>query len=229
MPESPMDRALRVRAGLREIRQSYDTLSCFHGVIERCFEKEVRRRSLEILHIQPGERVLEIGTGTGVALAEMARAVGPGGKVYGLDLSPGMLRRTAARLRNLGLNERAELITGDARGLPYTDAQFDAVYMAATLEQFDTPDIPRVLFEVKRVLKSGGRLGVASLSRRGVEGSRFVRAYEWLHRRFPRYATCRPIYVAEVIGESGLDITTVEELTIMNVAPVCIVVAAKGS
>ncbi|HEX77625.1 MAG TPA: methyltransferase domain-containing protein [Dehalococcoidia bacterium] len=70
-----------------------------------------------------------------------------------------------------------------------------AIYMASTLELFDTPDIPRVLQEIKRVLKPRGRLVVASMSREGHENSKFLRFYEWLHQRFPRYASCRPIYV----------------------------------
>ena len=109
--------------------------------------------------------------------------------------------------------------------MPYEDSKFDAVYMASTLELFDTPDIPRVLNEIKRVLKPGGRLGVASLTKEGREGSLFVRFYEWLHRRIPKYANCRPIYVEKSVAEAGYQITNTEEFVLCKIAPCKLLVA----
>ena len=170
-------------------------MSRFYGALEEKLEKGVRRKGLELLAVEKGETVLEIGTGTGCSLREIASSVGKAGKAYGIDITPQMLKQAKRRIKKAKLPDRVELFEADAREMPFQDHKFDAVYMASTLEAFDTPDISKVLREVKRVLKPGGRLGVASLSKEGREKSKFVVFYEWLHKTFPKYASCRPIYV----------------------------------
>ena len=216
---------LRVTATPADIRKSYGTLSKFYGLLEGKFEKRLRQRGLELLAVKEGEAVLEIGIGTGFSLREIARSVGTAGKAYGIDATPEMLKRADQRLRKAGLRERVALAKGDARAMPYHDNMFDAVYMTATLELFDTPDIPGVLGEIKRVLKPGGRLVVASLSKDGRENFWFVSLYEWLHRKFPGYASCRPIYVEQAIKDTGFDIARSEEFMIMKLVPMRLVLA----
>jgi demethylmenaquinone methyltransferase/2-methoxy-6-polyprenyl-1,4-benzoquinol methylase len=77
--------------------------------------------------------------------------------------------------------------------------------MSFTLELFDTPEIPVILDEIKRVLKYDGRLGVVSMSRE--EGKSILfKLYEWAHKKFPNYADCRPIYVEQSLTETGFKI-----------------------
>lgn len=215
----------RVLASPEDIRRSYTTLSRIYAIIERAFEEGLRQRGLELLAVVSGEIVLEIGVGTGYALREIAAAVGPDGRACGLDITPRMLELTEKRLRRAGLTDRVELVEGDARKIPFEDGKFEAVYMASTLELIDTPDIPRVLGEIRRVLKSGGRLCVASLTREGREKSLFVRIYELLHRIFPGYASCRPIYLEDSLREAGYRINKSEEYLLCSFAPWRIVVA----
>jgi len=176
--------------------------------------------------VKSGEKVLEIGFASGCALKELA-AAGENGRAYGLENTPQMIKLTEGRLQKAGLEQRVTLTEGDARRLPYSDGQFNAVYMSGTLELFDTPDIPRVLAEIRRVLKKGGRLVVASLSRQGKEKSLFVRLYEWLHRRSPGYFNCRTIYPAESIKKAGFVIIKAETRRVAGVAPYEIVLAAR--
>lgn len=84
------------------------------------------------------------------------------------------------------------------------------MYIASTLELFDTPDIPIVLNEIKRVLNPTGRLCVVSITKEGREDSLGVKLYEWLYRTFQNYASCRPIYVEESIKKAGFNIIKTE-------------------
>jgi len=87
--------------------------------------------------------------------------------------------------------------------------------MSFTLELFDTPEIPAVLKEIKRVLKPKGRLGVASMSKEDGE-SRLLKAYEWVHKNFPVIADCRPIYVEKSIRDAGYSIKSREKIKLFG-------------
>lgn len=222
----PEQEVLRVRG---DIRSTYGWISRFYGLLEDRFERKVRERGLELLAVGEGEAVLEIGFGTGCSLVAIARSAGAGGRVCGIDLTPEMVALAGRRLGKKGLGGRVELREGDARQMPYESGQFDAVYMAAALELFDTPDIPVVLAEIKRVLKSGGRLGLVSMPKEGHEGSLIWKVYEWFHRAFPRYASCRPIYVEESVTSAGFGIVAAEEMKIAGVFPMKVVLARPAT
>jgi len=220
---------LRVPVSSEDIKRSYGVVSRPYSILEGAMEKGLREKGLQLLGVREGEEILEIGIGTGFSLAEIAEAVGEKGKAYGLDITPQMLDMTRKRVEKRGLTNRVELQEADARSMPYQDNKFDAVYLASTLELFDTPDIPRVLNEIKRVLKPGGRLGVASLTKEGRGESVFIRLfmrfYEWLHKKIPKYANCRPIYVEELVAEAGYHITKAEEFVLYKIVPWKLLVA----
>lgn len=201
---------LRVPRSKTQARASYDRMSRSYDLFAGAFEKKLRNLALARLGVVRGEAVLEIGFGTGHCLAHLAEAVGAAGRVCGVDISSGMLEVSRRRLERAGVSARVALHCGDATELPYADGEFDAVFMSFTLELFDTPDIPIVLGEIKRVLKPNGRLGVVSLSRE--DGTpRMLRVYEWLHQRLPQLVDCRPIYVEQVLLDSGFKLTHSEE------------------
>lgn len=195
-------RMLRVPRSKAQARASYDRMSRSYDLFAGAFEKRLRNLALERLGIAMGEAVLEIGFGTGHCLEQIAEAVGETGRVCGVDLSAGMLEVSRRRLAQAGLLERVELRCGDAAQLPYPDEEFDAAFMSFTLELFDTPEIPIVLGEIRRVLKSDGRLGVVSLSRE-YGAPLMLRVYEWLRQRLPQYIDCRPIYVEQALQDAG--------------------------
>lgn len=119
-----------------------------------------RRRLREILEPRAGERVLEVGPGTGYYALEVAEWISPGGTLAVFDLQPEMLYHTmgAAAERGLGNLEPAQ---GDARELPYPDASFDAAYLVTVLGEI--PDQEAALRELRRVLQAEGRLVVGEL------------------------------------------------------------------
>ena len=213
---------LRVKG---EIKETYAKLSKIYATLEGIFEKKLRERGLGYLDIQKGETVLEIGFGTGYTLVEIAKSVGETGKAYAVDVTPEMVELARQRLEREGLARRVELSEGDARNMSYEDNMFDAVYMAAVLELFDSPDIPKVLKEIKRVLKPDGRLGVISIPKEGYENSRVLRLYEWVHRKFPKYASCRPIYVEDSLREAGYNVIRTHEMLLAKLFPMKIVIA----
>jgi len=111
---------------------------------------EQRRATRAILALQPGEHVLDIGSGPGFLAAEMAAEVGPEGRVVGLDPSESMLAMGARR------GAPVEYVEGDAIALPFADETFDAAIATQVYEY--VADMPAALSEARRVLKPGGRL-----------------------------------------------------------------------
>ncbi len=220
---APINRVTRSKA---EARVSYDKMSGWYDLLAGLSEKKYKDMGLQILDIQGGEKILEVGFGTGQCLKKMVEAVGESGRVFGVDLSQGMLERTRSRLRKAGILESVELCLGDAAELPYADEFFDAIYSSFTLELFDTPEIPVVLADCQRVLRPGGRLCIVSMSKKS-RSNLMVRLYEWTQKNFNKYVDCRPIYVEQFIGNSGFIVSGVTEMFMFGL-PVDIVLAKKA-
>lgn len=119
-----------------------------------------RSRLREMLDPGPGERVLEIGPGTGYYSLPVARSIGSEGALHVLDVQSEMLVHTRNRARDAGIGT-IEPMRGDARALPYPDDRFDAAYLVLVLGE--VPDQERTLAELARVLEPGGRLVVGEL------------------------------------------------------------------
>jgi demethylmenaquinone methyltransferase/2-methoxy-6-polyprenyl-1,4-benzoquinol methylase len=216
----------RVNRSKESARLSYNRLSRWYDMIAGSTEKKYRDWGLEKLAAQPGEKILEIGFGTGHCLVSLAKAVGQDGRVVGLDISDGMLAIARDRLQKEGLSERVDLHLGDAAKLGFINAgTLDGVFMSFTLELFDNPEIPRVLQECQRVLKPGGRVAVVSMTKTDPPGVA-VRMYEWFHEYMPNYADCRPIFARQAMEQSGFNIQGVS-LSSMWGLPVEIVLGVK--
>ena len=156
---------------------------------------------------------------------ELSRAESPGCKIFGIDISTKMLARAQETVTREGAQDSVELTCGDAETLPYGDDSMDGVFMCFTLELFDTPEMPRVLAECKRVLRPSGRIVVAAISKKGKPGF-VIRAFEWTHRHFPNLMDCRPIYVAQALDAAGFTIK--DKSTEHMWVPVEVVLAVKG-
>jgi arsenite methyltransferase len=111
---------------------------------------EQRRVTRAALSLQPGERVLDIGSGPGFLAAEMAAEVGPDGHVHGIDPSESMLARARRR------DAPVEYGIGDALALPFPDEHFDVAVCTQVYEYVE--NVAAALAEARRVLRVGGRL-----------------------------------------------------------------------
>jgi SAM-dependent methyltransferase len=121
---------------------------------------EVAARSayLDLLAIMPGERVLDVGCGSGVVLRDLARRVGPDGRAVGLEYGAAFLPIVRELAERDGLAERIELHQGDARALPFADGEFDLALAATVLRHI--PDGDLAVAELARVVRPGGRVAV---------------------------------------------------------------------
>jgi len=223
-PQNPA--VLPVCRSKEEAKQFYDRVSKLYDCVAGAFERKYAEMALNRLAIQNGETVLEIGFGTGHCLQQIAQLVGNKGKAYGIDISPGMFKVTKKRLEKAGLIDKVELYCGDALQLPYDNETFDATFTSFTLELFDTPEIPKVLEEVRRTLKLDGRLGVVSMSKQDGQ-STLLRLYEWVHKKWPKYIDCRPIYVEHSLTDARYEVRSKEKVKLFGL-PGELIIATKA-
>jgi demethylmenaquinone methyltransferase/2-methoxy-6-polyprenyl-1,4-benzoquinol methylase len=121
------------------------------------FHRVLKRQAMELCALRPGERVLDVATGTGDLAFLEAAAVGPEGQVVAVDFSAAMLQ--VARRRQRGAIDFQE---GDAVDLRFLDASFDVVTISFGLR--NVADRGQALREFRRVLRPGGRLMVLDFS-----------------------------------------------------------------
>ena len=124
-------------------------------------EVAARNAYLGLLDIRPGERVLDVGCGSGVVTREIARRVGPSGRVVGLDPSPALLTVARELAQEAGLTDCLEFREGNALRLPFPDPSFDVVVCVTVLSH--VPNGEAAIPGFVRALRPGGRLGVFDL------------------------------------------------------------------
>jgi ubiquinone/menaquinone biosynthesis C-methylase UbiE len=161
-------------------------------------EVEARDAYLGLLGIADGQRVLDVGCGSGAVTRAIARRVGDRGLALGLDQSPALLAVARELAREAGLGDRIEFREGSVLRLPFPDRSFDAVLCATVLSH--VPGGEAAIPELVRVLRPGGRLGVfdmdtdmttfthpdRALTRRIVAAASDATAVDgWLARRMP--------------------------------------------
>ena len=190
--------------------QSASTLRAWYARIAHVYDavvpyvsEEARTEALSRLNVTNGEQVLDLGTGTGLALLSLAGGNSKGW-TEGVDLSTEMLRRARRRMKRIP-HARYGLRQADATSLPYPDDSFDVVCSSYLLDVLPPTDRHEALQEMKRVLRSGGRVGAVTLTRpeRALE-----RLWVGMARALPFLAGgARPVTLRPSLQDTGFIVT----------------------
>lgn len=142
------------------IAGDYDRLN---HIMSLGIDRSWRRRAIkEIVAQNTTQEILDVACGTGDFSIAIAKAMAPGSRVTGLDLSEGMLAVMRGKLADAGLEGRVRCAQGDSEAMPYADASFDCVTIAFGIRNFEHREV--ALKEILRVLKPGGKLVILELS-----------------------------------------------------------------
>ncbi len=132
----------------------YDRMN---SVMTAGLHHEWRRRAADLADLSPGDRALDVATGTGDLALELAARVTPGGEVVGMDFAERMLELARAKA-----GARVRFESGNALALDYADHEFDAATVGFGARNFS--DLQRGLSEMARVVRPGGRVVVLEIT-----------------------------------------------------------------
>jgi ubiquinone/menaquinone biosynthesis C-methylase UbiE len=134
---------------------SLDGLSRYYDLVTPAERSRFRRRQAELSGIRPGERVLDVGCGTGSLAILAGIAVGTNGEAAGIDIAPNMISVARRKAERAGLNIDFRVASVD--NLPYPDGSFDVVTSTMMFHHLPVPVKGKGLREIHRVLKPRGR------------------------------------------------------------------------
>lgn len=180
----------------------WDALAAVYGR-QVWLERSSLRSLLDLLDPGPGDRLLDVATGTAALPAELAGREGRPGEVVGIDRSPKMLRRAT------DLPSGWRLETADATAIPFAEDSFDLVTASYLLHLLDREARSKVIAECLRVLKPGGRIGTITIAPPRHRATSLLTApVRWAAGRYPaRFVGLRPLDPGPELTAAGFSET----------------------
>ena len=178
-------------------RSIYNVWAYFYDWLWPTIVHRRTTRAMQQMHIRPGERVLDVGVGTGLGLPFYPEHA----KVVGIDLSEGMLRKARQRVRqeNLGW---VHLTLGNALELPFGDGVFDHVVLSHVVSVVSDP--VKLVRETRRVVRPGGQIVIINHFR---SSNRFIGLLEkWLCPLCQHLGWRSDLCLQELIQQTGLEV-----------------------
>lgn len=214
----------RVLRSKQKARLAYDQLSRYYDVFSSGRERRIMEEGVRTLELQPFDKILEIGCGTGHGLVLISQILTHSNNIVGVDISTGMLKQSRENLNDSISNNSSQLHQCDASHLPYANGIFSGIFLSFILDLIDTPEIPVVLSECKRVLSKEGRICVVCLEK---QERTSVHIYELIHNLLPSIVDCRPIEIQKDLLNSGFYLLHFQTKMMWGL-PVSIVLAKVG-
>jgi ubiquinone/menaquinone biosynthesis C-methylase UbiE len=163
-------------------------------------------RLIEVAPVNEGDAILNVATGTALIPLKLVDKVGTRGRVVGLDITPAMLKYGQKNVEATGSSSRISLVCASAMAMPFVEAVFDAAICGLGTHHMD---VPQMLSEMRRVLKTGGKLIMAD-----VGASAFWRSF-WgmalLKILLTRYGLTRRSARAQAEVEAFPNVRTTDE------------------
>jgi ubiquinone/menaquinone biosynthesis C-methylase UbiE len=160
-------------------------------------ERRFRERLLQPAQLKAGESVLDVGCGSGSLAIAARHHVGAAGSVHGIDASDAMIERARRKAKKAGADVIFE--SALAQSLPFPDARFDVVLSTVMLHHLPRKIRQESVHEMRRVLKSGGRLLAVEFGGKVAHGKGPI---AHLHR----HGSIKPRELADLVSDAGLEV-----------------------
>lgn len=179
------------------IQEFYDRIGRVYDWAER-FEGKAKAAALDEFVVSRGDRILNVGAGTGIDQQKLARQVGSPGMVVAVDVSTVMLRLVQERTGQ-------PAVRADARSLPFEDAAFSGIFCSFVLDLIPTEDLLPTIQEFRRVLRPNGQLSLLTLTQGTTPLSRsLVAVWNRVYKISPvACGGCRPVEIMPLMIEAG--------------------------
>lgn len=190
------------------IKRAYRHYSRYYDLVFGAIFHPGRQTAIEHLHCEPGDRILEVGVGTGLSLSIYPTDV----KVTGIDLSSDMLARAKTKVAEEKLTHVEALMQMDAQQMTFPDNSFDkvvAMYVASVV-----PDPAALVKEIRRVCKPGGKIIFLNHFQ---NQNPVVRGIEGVLQPLAKYLGFNPDFpMSEFLEKTGLQVTTAIPVNLLD-------------